>query len=141
MSLLKLHPPVVAPDPAAAIISPMLPHRWVLLGAALLATGALAGVVIAWGLPRASRYARGPWAVIPQLLASGGAGCAVWGWFAARRLITAWRLTDTPPGPELEASLNRVIGWSQAYGAWQAAALLACLMLAAQPIWRGRAHD
>ncbi len=119
----------------------MLPHRLLLAAALLLAGGAFAGTVCAWGLPPRSLWARGWRALLPQLAATLGALAAVAGWLWSRRLIAAWRNSDIPPAPVMRASLERVIGWSGRWGSWQAVFVLACLTLAAQPFWRGRVAD
>ena len=118
-----------------------LPHHLLILGAALLLLGALAGPVIAFGLPNASRYRRGIFALLPQLAATLGAAGCVLGWVMARRAVLAWQETEVIPAPALKASLDQVIVWKEQLGFFQAGFILLCLVLAALPIWRGQASE
>ena len=118
-----------------------LPHHLLILGAALLALGALAGPVIAFGLPRGSRYRRGIFALLPQMAATLGAASCVAGWLLAKRAVQSWQETQVIPAPAMKASLDQVILWKEQLGFFQAGFILIALVLAALPIWRGQASD
>ena len=118
-----------------------LPHNLLILGATLLLFGGIAGPVIAFGLPLASRYRRGIFALLPQLFATLGAASCVAGWVLARRAVQAWQETQVIPAPAMKASLDQVIAWKEQLGFFQAGFILLCLVLAALPIWRGQAIE
>ena len=113
----------------------MLPDRWMLLGGALLAAGALVALGILL-LPRSHRLRCGLFPLLPQLIATAGASAAVWGWFVARRVVNQWKIEDMPPLPDLKQSVERVIDWKDRFGLLLPALLLLGLLLSALPIWR-----
>ena len=119
----------------------ILPHQLLILGAALLALGGLAGPVIAFGLPKASRYRRGIFALLPQAVATLGAAACATGWFVAKRALKVWHESGVDPAPALAASLEKVIAWKNEWGLMQAGFILVGLVLAALPMWRGQAGE
>ena len=113
----------------------MLPDQWFMLGGALLALGALLGLAMMI-LPRGHKLRRGFFPVIPQVVATLGAGGLVWGWYLARRIKLVWEMTDTPPSPEMIRSFDRVSDWKDRLGLLLPAMLLLGLLFSALPIWR-----
>jgi hypothetical protein len=111
-----------------------------MLGGALLALGVLLGLAMLV-LPRSHKLRQGLIPVVPQVVASIGAGGLVWGWFLARRVKQVWEMTDTPPAPEMIRAFDRVSDWKDRLGLLLPVLLLLGLLLSALPIWRMGAKD